>query len=151
MEGKAPSPSADSSECQPESPAATSPESPAHHPPHPHRPPSAASVLVPPLLLLYKFLGDLLKVHKRSAFEVIFSVLLTLSQGVNDPLGFRRRRTRRPIAKQCKAINLHSLLANQLKAIRNINSIRTCLSFPVLFIYLFNILSNTILRQLIQR
>jgi hypothetical protein len=79
-------------------------------------------VLVPPLLLLYKFLGDLLKVHKRSAFEVIFSVLLTFSQGVNDPPGFRRRHTRKPIAKQCKAINLHSLLANQLKAIRNINS-----------------------------
>jgi len=43
-----PSPAADSSECRPESPAAaTPPESPSHHTPHPHTRPSAASVPAP--------------------------------------------------------------------------------------------------------
>jgi hypothetical protein len=43
-----PSPAANSSECRPESPAvATPPESPSHHAPHPHIPPSAASAPAP--------------------------------------------------------------------------------------------------------
>jgi hypothetical protein len=43
-----PSPAADSSECRPESLAAAAPpESPSHHRPHPHIPPSAASAPAP--------------------------------------------------------------------------------------------------------
>jgi hypothetical protein len=43
-----PSPAADSSECPPESLAAAAPpESPSHHRPHPHTPPSAASAPAP--------------------------------------------------------------------------------------------------------